>query len=215
MTMDESEKSQLAEPHTSSKRRVALAVAGFSLLGLALALLIFGAPLLGSGADDDVLDLPQISTTAAAAGSSIAAVSPLAVGDKAHDFTLSDANGSDVSLSDFAGQPVVVNFWATWCPPCRLEMPELQNAYDTYRDQGLVVLAVNAQETEPQVRAFFDEMGFTLPALLDSDGQVGRAYGTPGLPSTFFIDGSGEVTAVHRGLLTAGLIETYLAQILP
>ncbi len=213
--MDESEKLQLAEPHTSSKRRVTLAVAGIFLLGLALALLIFGAPLLGGQADDDALDLPQIPTTAAAAGSSAAALNPLSVGDKAHDFTLSDVNGRDVSLSDFTGQPVVVNFWATWCPPCRLEMPELQNAYDTYRDQGLVVLAVNAQEAEPQVRAFFEEMGFTLPALLDSDGQVGRAYGTPGLPSTFFIDRSGAVTAVHRGLLTAGLIETYLAQILP
>ena len=213
--MEENEKSQLAAPRSASKRRPALAVAGFFLLGLALALLIFGAPLLSSRMAADVVDLPQIPMTAAAAGAPAGALNPLSVGDKAHDFTLPDVYGNNVALSDFAGQPVVVNFWATWCAPCRIEMPELQNAYNTYRDQDLVVLAVNAQEGEPQVRAFFEEMGFTLPALLDGDGQVGRAYGTPGLPSTFFIDRSGEVTAVHRGLLTAGQIETYLAQILP
>jgi len=205
----------LAKPRTTSKRRPALAVAGFILLGLALALLIFGAPLLGKRTAEDAADLPQISTTAVVVGASADALQPLSVGDRAHNFTLPDVNGNDITLSDFAGQPVVVNFWATWCPPCRVEMPELQNAFDTYRDQDLVVLAVNAQEGQPQVSAFFEEMGFTLPALLDSDGQVGNAYGTPGLPSTFFINPSGEVTAVHRGLLTADQIESYLAPILP
>lgn len=204
------------EPQAASNRNIMLAAGGFFLLGLALALLLFGEPLMRNLADEQPVTLPQIPTAALDdADLRNTYVTPLVVGDKAYDFTLRDLDGNDVALSDFAGQPVAVNFWATWCAPCRLEMPELQNAYEVYQDQDLVILAVNAQEQEQHVRDFFDELGFTFTPLLDSDGQVGKAYGALGLPSTYFIDGSGEVTAVHRGILSGGQIEAYVAQILP
>jgi peroxiredoxin len=220
--MDEKEKEELSDPQAdaesqpTSNRNIILAVGGFFLLGLALALLLFGGPLLGNLADVNPVALPQIPT--AALGEEDLRntyVNPLIVGDKAYDFTLRDLDGNDVALNDFAGQPLIINFWATWCAPCRIEMPELQNAYEAYQDQDLMILAVNAQEEEQHVRDFFAELGLTFKPLLDNDGQVGRAYGALGLPSTYFIDGSGEVTAVHRGILTGSQIEEYVAQILP
>lgn len=217
--MDEKETEDLtqarpdAEPQSASKRNIILAVGGFFLLGVALALLLFGGPLLSSFSGEQPVDLPQIPTSST--GGSDGRVNPLVVGDKAYDFTLSDLDGNSVSLSDYAGQPVLVNFWATWCAPCRLEMPELQSAYESYQDDGLVILAVNAQEQEQQVSAFFDDLGLSFTPLIDGDGQVGRAYGALGLPSTYFIDGAGDVTAVHRGILTGEQIDSYVAEILP
>ncbi len=220
--MDERETEEVAqarpdaELQSASRRNIILAVGGFFLLGLALALLLFGGPLLSSFSAEQPVDLPQIPTSSSGGtdGRS-AAVNPLVAGDQAYDFTLNDLDGNSVSLGDYAGQPVVVNFWATWCAPCRLEMPELQSAYESYQNEGLVILAVNAQEQGQQVSAFFDELGLSFTPLLDSDGQVGRAYGALGLPSTYFIDGAGEVTAVHRGILTGEQIDSYVAEILP
>ena len=119
-------------------------------------------------------------------------------------------------MSDFAGRPVIVNFWATWCPPCRLEMPDFQRIYEAHEDDGLVILAVNEAERPEKVSDFFyDEMGFSYTPLLDEDAAVGAAYGAVGLPSTFFVNGSGEVTAVHRGGLTTSQLEHYLTEIIP
>ncbi len=114
-----------------------------------------------------------------------------------------------VTLSGLAGKPVVVNFWATWCPPCRHEMPWIQAVYDGYRDQGLVVLAVNAGEKVSQdqapatVSAFVEMMSITFPVLfadLDSSIEVQRAYSVGGLPATYFVDPSGTVVDVHTGM---------------
>ena len=219
--MDEREKEGVtdpqtgAEPQTSSSRNIILVMGGFFLLGMALALLLFGGPLLDNFTGENPADMPQIPSADGGAKGANPALDTLIAGDQAHAFTLPDLNGNDVSLSEYAGQPVVINFWATWCAPCRIEMPELQNAYNTYKDQNLMILAVNAQEDEQHVREFFDDLGLTFKPLLDSDGKVGRAYGAFGLPSTYFVDGSGEVTAVHRGILTEEQIEAYLEQILP
>ena len=138
---------------------------------------------------------------------------PLNVGDVAHDFSLPGLDGNQVALSEFRGKPVIVNFWATWCPPCRLEMPEFQRAYEAHEEDDLVILAVNeAEQAEVVSSFFFEQMGYTYTPLLDEEGQVAEAYGAIGLPATFFVDAGGEVTAVHRGLLTQGQLEQYLEQ---
>ena len=204
-----------AELQPSSSRNIFIVMGGFFLLGIALALLLFGGPLFDNFTAQTPADLPQIPTSGEELKSEVPAANTLLAGDQAVEFTLLGLDGEEVSLSDYSGQPVVLNFWATWCAPCRIEMPELQNAFETYQDQDLVVLAINEQEEEQQVQDFFEELGLTFTPLLDSDGNVGRSYGAFGLPSTYFIDRSGEITAVHRGILTEEQIETYLMQILP
>ena len=117
----------------------------------------------------------------------------LKVGDVAHDFTLNDLDGNLVSLSDYGGRPVIVNFWATWCAPCRIEMPELQAAFEQHQDDGLAILALDQDEPAEVAGAYFyDEMGLTFTPLLDENSAVSTHYGSYGvLPSTYFIDASG------------------------
>ena len=139
------------------------------------------------------------------------------VGDVAPDFSVVNLAGESVALSDYAGQPVMLNFWATWCAPCRIEMPELQAVYEANRDSGFVILALNQNESADVVAAYFqDEMGLTFPALLDESHRVAAEYGVYGInPSSLFISGDGIVTARHFGPATAKQIEGYLADILP
>ncbi|MCZ7669811.1 MAG: TlpA family protein disulfide reductase [Chloroflexi bacterium] len=139
----------------------------------------------------------------------------LAVGDSAHNFHLPDLDGEVVSLEDFRGQPVIVNFWATWCAPCRLEMPALQAAQTQYADEGLVVLALNDQESAAAVAAFVAELDLNLTTLLDPEGVISALYQVYNFPTTYFIDGEGVITAVHRGLLTPEQIDVYLAEAIP
>jgi thiol-disulfide isomerase/thioredoxin len=111
---------------------------------------------------------------------------------------------------------VVVNFWATWCAPCRIEMPELQAAYEKHQADGLVILAIDYDELPNQVRSFFyDELGLTFTPLLDKGGQVTEQFGVFNFPSTYFIEPGGKVAAIHRGPMVAEQVEEYLAQIFP
>jgi peroxiredoxin len=114
-------------------------------------------------------------------------------GDIAPDFLLQNMAGDEERLSDYRGQPVVLNFWATWCAPCRKEMPQFVRAYDDYRDEGLVIIALNQQESESIIRPFIEDYGVRFPVLIDRDGDVGREYRTNGYPETFFIDADGIV----------------------
>ncbi len=201
---------------TKSKGRSPLwLVAGFFILGLALALLLFGSRLFG-GQQENGTVLEQVPAPRGVNREDVPlpdSGAPLNVGDAAYDFALPDLDGHQVSLADFQGKPVVVNFWATWCPPCRLEMPEFQRAYEAYEDDGLVILAVNEAEQAEKVRSFFyDEMGYTYTPLLDEEGKVAEAYGAIGLPATFFVNAAGEVTAVHRGALTERQLHGYLSE---
>lgn len=122
-------------------------------------------------------------------------------GFPAPDFTLEDLSGASVTLSDYRGQVVIVNLWASWCGPCRAEMPEIQKVYSANRERGLVVLAVNStvQDNEADARAFVQELGLTFPVLLDREGAVSRRYLLRALPSTFFIDRTGVIRAVIVG----------------
>ncbi len=122
-------------------------------------------------------------------------------GFQAPDFTLSDAQGEPVSLSDFLGKPVLVNYWASWCPPCKAEMPAMQRVYQDYTQRGFVILAVNAtnQDDLTSAKNFAAEMGITFPILFDPDGKVGKRYQVSALPTSFFIDPRGVIQEVVIG----------------
>ncbi|HEY65307.1 MAG TPA: TlpA family protein disulfide reductase [Caldilineae bacterium] len=111
----------------------------------------------------------------------------------APDFTLNNLDGDPVSLSDYQGQVVILNFWATWCPPCREEMPTLEEVYrDRVRD-GLVVLGVNQMEPADRVREFLESLNLTFPVVLDTRGEVARLYRVRAYPTTYFIDRGGVI----------------------
>jgi peroxiredoxin len=196
---------------------------GFALLGAALALLIFGGDLFDFGVGDSaaivgeaevsvldqVSELPTLGELGEADGDDNGF---LEVGDTAYNFTLNDLDGQPVSLTDFRGQPVIVNFWATWCAPCRIEMPVFQEAFERHQEDGLVILALDQAEPVAVARDFFyDEMGLTFTPLLDEGSEVATRYGSYSvLPTTFFIDAGGKVAAIHRGPLTEGQTADYL-----
>jgi cytochrome c biogenesis protein CcmG/thiol:disulfide interchange protein DsbE len=117
----------------------------------------------------------------------------------APDFSLATRDGDPVTLSSLRGQVVLVNFWATWCPPCRAEMPAIQQMYDKYRDQGFTVLAIDVQESDDQVASFADQNGLTIAILIDYDGSVSNRYQVKAMPSTFFIDQNGVIQEVTLG----------------
>jgi peroxiredoxin len=119
----------------------------------------------------------------------------------APDFELPTTSGETVKLSDLRGQAVLVNLWATWCPPCRAEMPAIEKIYNEYKDRGLVVLAVNMtyQDTLSDISPFVNEYGLTFPILTDETGSVGASYQLRSLPSSFFIGRDGIINEVVIG----------------
>jgi cytochrome c biogenesis protein CcmG, thiol:disulfide interchange protein DsbE len=124
------------------------------------------------------------------------------VGFLAPGLTLTDLNGQSVSLSDHQGQVVLLNFWASWCPPCRAEMPAIQQVYQSYQDQGLVVLAVDAtyQDAPASVRTFLGSFEHSFTILRDERAEANRLYAVNSLPTTFFIGRDG----VIRDLVVGG-----------
>lgn len=134
-------------------------------------------------------------------------------GDLAPNFALQGGDGAARQLVDYRGKPVVLNFWATWCAPCRQEMPELVAAYQEHQDKELVVLGINAQESGEQARKFVDQYQMTFPVVLDSRGEIQQLYQVRGLPTTVFIDRQGRIAARHAGLLTSQVLDRYLAEI--
>ena len=141
---------------------------------------------------------------------------PLQPGDLPYEFALADEEGNSVRLSSFLGQPLMVDFWATRCGPCRIEMPEMQAVYEARREDGFVILAVNQGETAPLARQFFAELGLSYDLLLDPESTVLQRYGTGNfLPSSVFIAPSGEITAIHRGPINQSQLLQYVEQIAP
>jgi thiol-disulfide isomerase/thioredoxin len=136
-------------------------------------------------------------------------------GSYALDFTLEALDGSEASLSDYAGSVVLVNFWATWCPPCRDEIPHFEEAYQAYQDEGLVVLGVNYQESAAEVEPFVQGFGVTYPILLDESGMLAKEYRAVGLPTSVLVDRDGVIQVRHSGYLSEGQLEQYLSELLP
>jgi len=110
---------------------------------------------------------------------------------RAPDFTLQDLSGKRLSLKDFKGKLVFLNFWATWCIPCRDEMPQMEKLHREFKSQGLEIVAVNFREDKQTVKKFVAELGLTFRILLDSDGSVSNEYGAWSLPLSYFVDRKG------------------------
>lgn len=117
----------------------------------------------------------------------------------APDFTLHDLSGNSVSLSQFRGRMVFLNFWATWCPPCRSEMPAMDALYNRFKGRGLVMLAVDMRESKAPVAKFMNDLQLNFPALLDINGSVSTLYGITGLPTTYIIDPKGNIIGKKVG----------------
>ncbi|MFP4429636.1 MAG: TlpA disulfide reductase family protein [Spirochaetota bacterium] len=118
---------------------------------------------------------------------------------KAESFDLPTLGGPTMSLADYSGRLVLLNFWATWCAPCVLEMPSMQTLYGTFRDRGLEVVAVNVQEDRDIVAAFVEEHGFSFPVLLDGNGRTTSNFAVRGLPTSYLIDREGNLIGMKVG----------------
>lgn len=169
----------------------------------------------GAGAGSGSADVPAVPAN-------LAEVSLGGVDNKNHgiepgqlapDFVMKYGDGKKVKLSDLRGQPVLINFWATWCAPCKAEMPAIVNAYEAQKDGGLVVLGINAEETAQQASKFMQEYNMQFPVVLDSRGDLQQLYMVRGLPTSIFIDRDGKIAMRWAGLLNQELLEEYLTEI--
>lgn len=142
----------------------------------------------------------------------------------APDFTVLDTDGQEVRLSDMQGTPVVLNFWASWCPPCKSEMPDIQALYEKYGENegDLIVLGVanpktdempnNQDGTVEEVTDYLEENGLTFPVVMDTTGELFYWYGISAFPTTFMIDANGNVYGYVSGALTADMMESIVQQ---
>lgn len=136
------------------------------------------------------------------------------IGYLAPDFELKDYTGNSFKLSDYKGKPVLINFWATWCPPCRAEMPEIEAAYRKYQKDGLVILGVNNRESDSTVKKYVEDGGFEWPMPMDYDGRVIGLYGVAAYPTSFFVDKQGFIVATQIGGMDKKGLEDRLSKIL-
>lgn len=140
-------------------------------------------------------------------------VSAAQAGYLAPDFTLSSYLGEEISLRDYQEQPIVLNFWASWCAPCRLEMPHLQTVSEQFNGR-VAILGTNQGESVAEISAFATELGLTFPLLVDTNGLVNREYDVRALPTTIFIDRDGVVREVFTGTLNQAVLEDRINRLL-
>jgi len=134
----------------------------------------------------------------------------------AADFQLQNLDGQTVSLSDFRGKPVLLNFWASWCGPCVYEMPFIQQVHEEWAERGLVVLAVNQGESLSRVNKFLEDRNLSIPVLLDTNNAVGQKYRVVGIPTTYLIDEDGVIKGKKVGtFMSKGELEEYVKLIVP
>ena len=138
----------------------------------------------------------------------------LNAGDKAPDFSLSNLAGERISLSDFAGKPVLLHFWADWCPHCRAEFPKMQKLNDKYTAANFALLAINVAQELTHVQEIVDEYGLTFPVLLDENSDISKQYGVRGLPTTYVLDQSHRIVRVLIGFTDQEQLEQALLSVI-
>ena len=196
------------------KNKVILLVVGLAMVALLALATVFYEDLSAQFGTDPLAGTQQPTQDAADSAPSDSAEKPLVA---APDFTVEDADGNTVRLSDFLGKPVVVNFWASWCGPCKSEMPAFQQAWETYGDQVvflLVNLTDNNQETVASAKKFLASTEYTFPVYFDTQLSGAMAYGVVGIPATYFIDAQGNVVAGANSALDYETLEYGLSLIL-
>jgi peroxiredoxin len=137
-------------------------------------------------------------------------------GNAAPDFELSDLEGNPVKLSDFQGKVVMVNFWATWCPPCRIEMPHMQKFYEDYESKDVVILGVNltpTEQNEEAIKPFVEEQKLTFPIVLDPAGEAMLTYQVVAYPTTYLLDSKGVIQEKFRGAINYEIMEDAVSKI--
>lgn len=139
----------------------------------------------------------------------------LQIGDVAPNFTLIDLNGHEHRLSDYKGQGVFINFWGTWCKPCEKEFPLIEKHYQTYKDQGVQVLAVNIAQSDLEVRQYAEQRNLTFPIVIDKTKSVMEAYNINPLPTTILVNSNGIIVKIITGEMTDEDIKSYMEQIHP
>ena len=159
--------------------------------------------------------LHLIATATVLAAAAVRAQSP---GDTAPAFSLKTLDGEAATLADYARRPVLINFWASWCKPCRVEMPLLISAHQTHQQAGLAVLAINLSDQErstKDVRKFQAEFQMPFPVLLDEKGKTRKLYRLRGIPTSVFVGSDGVVRSVHPGPISDPVLQQRLSEILP
>jgi len=137
-----------------------------------------------------------------------------AIGSKAPDFELTDLTGKKVRLSDFQGKVVILDFWATWCGPCRMEIPNFVKLQEKYRDKGLAIVGLTVSSQEPEVRSLAQKMGINYSILFDADNLTDRYGGVVGIPTTFVVDRQGHITQKFIGVMEPRTFEEAIQPLL-
>jgi len=208
---------ELARPAAWSSRLVL--GAGLALLMIGVLVLLAGIraapPILPGHPAPPASPVPGSPLPTATGIPSAAPLTPAPFsGSLAPDFSLPDLTGTTVRLSQFRGQPVWINLWATWCPPCRAEMPEMQKLYKTYQPQGVEFLGVDFREDQGQVKQFVGQGGFGWTFALDPNAAAARKYNVAGIPTHVFIGRDGVIKALIVAGLPQSLMVTDLNKIL-
>lgn len=197
--------------------RTWLGIAAGALAGVLLVLTGFLLLQLKHGqlrARTAVQDMPAATAASSSDGNSSALPPAPIVGHYPPDFTLNTLEGEPIKLSELRGRPVWVNFWATWCPPCRAEMPEMKQKYARFKAKGLVIVGVDSGESPDTVKQFVTSNGFDWTFVLDSAQTTGQQYFVTGIPTHLFVGRDGVIKAIQVGGLPASMMDQYLDRII-